>query len=59
MAENGVLKIGKVTDFQTHMIEHQVGACTNCNHSVGLAVIHPVLYRFIYEEIEDILKDCI
>lgn len=50
MAENGVLKIGKVTDFQAHMIEHQVGAYTDCNHGQGLAVIHPVLYRHIYKE---------
>ena len=49
MAENGVLKIGKVTDFQCHMIEHQLGAYTNCNHGAGLAVIHPVLYRYIYK----------
>ena len=47
MAENGILKIGKVTDFQCHMIEHQLGAYTNCNHSAGLAVIHPVLYRHL------------
>ncbi len=47
MAENGVLKIGKVTDFQCHMLEHQLGAYTNCNHGAGLAVIHPVLYRHI------------
>ena len=25
MAENGILKIGKVTDFQCHMLEHQLG----------------------------------
>ena len=49
MAENGVLKIGKVTDFQGHQIEHQLGAYTNCNHGAGLAVIHPVLYRHIYK----------
>lgn len=49
MAENGVLKIGKVTDFQGHQIEHQLGAYTNCNHGMGLAVIHPVLYRHIYK----------
>ncbi len=49
MAENGILKIGKVTDFQGHMIEHQVGAYTDCNHGQGLAVIHPALYRFIYK----------
>lgn len=49
MAENGILKIGKITDFQCHMLEHQLGAYTNCNHGAGLAVIHPVLYRHICE----------
>ena len=49
MAENGVLKIGKVTDFQAHQIQHQLGAYTNCNHGASLAVIHPVLYRHIYK----------
>lgn len=48
MAENGILKIGKITDFQAHQIEHQLGAYTDCNHGAGLAVIHPVLYRHIY-----------
>ena len=47
MAENGVLKIGKVTDFQCHMLEHQLGAYTDCNHGAALAVIHPILYRHI------------
>lgn len=50
MAENGILKIGKVTDFQAHQIEHQLGAFTDCNHGQGLAVIHPVLYRHMYKE---------
>lgn len=45
MAENGMLKLGKTTDFQCHMIEHAVGAFTDCNHGQGLAVIHPALYR--------------
>lgn len=49
MAENGILKIGKITDFQCHQIEHQLGAYTDCNHGSGLAVLHPVLYRHIYE----------
>ena len=41
MAENGILKLGKVTDFQCHMLEHQLGAYTDCNHGQGLAVLHP------------------
>ena len=50
MAENGILKIGKVTDFQAHQMEHQLGAYTDCNHGQGLAVIHPVLYRHMYRD---------
>ena len=50
MGENGILKIGKVTDFQAHMLEHQLGAYTDCNHGQGLAVIHPVLYCYMLPE---------
>lgn len=50
MAENGMLKLGKLTDFQCHMIEHAVGAYTDCNHGQGLAVIHPTLYRHLLNE---------
>ncbi len=50
MGENGILKIGKVTDFQAHQIEHQLGAYTDCNHGQGLAVIHPPLYRHMWQE---------
>lgn len=50
MAENGMLKIGKTTDFQCHMLEHQLGAYTDCNHGQGLAVLHPVLYRHMLPE---------
>lgn len=49
MAENGILKCGRLTDFQAHQMEHQLGAYTDCNHGQGLAVIHPVYYRHIVE----------
>lgn len=50
MAENGILKCGRVTDFQAHQMEHQLGAYTDCNHGQGLAVIHPAYYRHIYKD---------
>lgn len=50
ITENGILKIGKVTDFQAHQIEHRLGAYTDCNHDQGLAVIHPVFYRHMVKE---------
>lgn len=50
MAENGILKCGRMTDFQAHQIEHQLGAYTDCNHGQGLAVIQPVYYRHILKD---------
>lgn len=50
MAENGILKCGRLTDFQAHQIEHQLGAYTDCNHGQGLAVIQPVYYRHIVKD---------
>ena len=52
MGENGILKLGKQTDFQCHMLEHQLGAYTDCNHGQGLAVLHPVLYRHLVRSLQ-------
>ena len=52
MAENGILKVGRLTDFQAHQIEHQLGAYTDCNHGQGLAVIQSVYYRHILKDAE-------
>ena len=50
MAENRILKLGKKTDFQCHILEHSLGAYTDCNHGCGLSVLHPVYYRHIYKD---------
>ena len=50
MAENGILKVGRLTDFEAHQIEHQLGAYTDCNHGQGLAVLHPAYYRHIVKD---------
>ncbi|HIS53304.1 MAG TPA: iron-containing alcohol dehydrogenase [Candidatus Onthomonas avicola] len=50
MAENGIMKVGRKTDFQAHQMEHQLGAYTDCNHGQGLAVIHPAYYRHIVQD---------
>ena len=44
------MKCGRLTDFQAHQIEHQLGAYTDCDHGQGLAVIHPVYYRHIVKD---------
>lgn len=53
MAENGILKAGRKTDFQVHQIEHQLGAYTDCNHGQGLAVLQPVYCRHIVNDAPD------
>lgn len=50
MAENGILKVGRVTDFQCHQMEHQLGAYTDCGHGQGMAVLHPAYYRHIFRD---------
>ena len=50
MAENGILKCGRLTDFQVHQIEHQLGAYTDCNHGQGLAMIQPIDCRHIVKD---------
>jgi len=47
MAENGILKCGRLTDFQAHQMEH------DCNHGQGLAVIQPAYYRHIMKNAEE------
>ena len=45
--------MGRLTDFQAHQIEHQLGAYTGCNHGQGLAAIHPAYYRHILKDAEE------
>lgn len=45
VAELRLIKCGKSLDFGPHMIEHQLGAFTNCIHGEGLAAIYPAYHR--------------
>lgn len=56
IAENGILKCGRYTDFQAHQIEHQLGAYTDCNHGEGLAVIQPKYYSHILDAAREKLE---
>lgn len=50
LSENRLIKLGKKGDFGCHLIEHQLGAYTNCDHGQGMAVLQPVYYRHIYKD---------
>lgn len=48
LALNTVTGVSKTQDWQIHMIEHQLGAYTDCAHGMGLAAISLPYYRHIY-----------
>ncbi|MGL5150590.1 MAG: hypothetical protein ACRC7N_08490 [Clostridium sp.] len=45
---NTVCGLSKEEDWEVHMIEHQLGAYTDCAHGMGLAAISMPYYRYIY-----------
>ncbi|MCF0205969.1 MAG: iron-containing alcohol dehydrogenase [Bacteroidales bacterium] len=49
MGLNKILSVSKEQDWEVHMIEHQLGAYTDCPHGIGLAIISPAYYRYIYK----------
>lgn len=48
LALNTMAGLSKVQDWEVHMIEHQLGAYTDCAHGMGLAAISLPYYRLIY-----------
>jgi alcohol dehydrogenase YqhD (iron-dependent ADH family) len=48
LALNTLTGLSKTQDWQVHMIEHQLGAYTDCAHGMGLAAISIPYYRHIY-----------
>lgn len=49
VALNSLLGLSKTQDWEVHMIEHQLGAYTDCAHGMGLAAISLPYYRYIYK----------
>lgn len=39
--------LSKAQDWEVHMIEHQIGAYTDCTHGAGLAVVSIPYYKYI------------
>ena len=48
LALNTMAGLSKTQDWEVHMIEHQLGAYTDCAHGMGLAAISIPYYRHIY-----------
>ncbi len=44
---NYIAGVSKSQDWEVHMIEHQIGAYTDCTHGAGLAVVSIPYYTYI------------
>ena len=44
---NTITGLSKEQDWEVHMIEHQIGAYTDCAHGAGLAIVSVPYYKYI------------
>ena len=47
---NTITGLSKEQDWEVHMIEHQLGAYTDCAHGAGLAAVSVPYYKYIYKD---------
>ncbi len=50
IALNGLLSCGKITDWATHMIDHELSAYYDLNHGIGLAILFPNWMKRVADE---------
>lgn len=48
MGLNKLTGLSKEQDWEVHMMEHQLGAYTDCAHGAGLAAVSVSYYKYIY-----------
>lgn len=50
MAHNNSCGVGRVQDWASHDIEHELSALYDCAHGAGLAVVFPAWMRYVYQK---------
>lgn len=50
MAHNNSCGVGRVQDWASHDIEHELSALYDCAHGAGLAVVFPAWMRYVYSK---------
>lgn len=49
IAHNNILATGKIDDWASHMIEHELSAIYDIPHGEGLAIIFPAWMKYVYK----------
>ena len=50
IAHNDLLGTGRVGDWSSHMIEHELSGINDVAHGAGLAIIFPAWMRYVYKQ---------
>jgi alcohol dehydrogenase YqhD (iron-dependent ADH family) len=53
IAHNNILGIGRVQDWASHRMEHELSAKWDITHGSGLAVIYPAWLKFVYANADE------
>ena len=49
LAHNGLLNTGRVGDWGSHQIEHELSAIYDIAHGAGLAIVFPAWMKYVYK----------
>lgn len=49
ISNDGLLDVGKIPEWSSHAIGHQLGASYNLNHGVSLSIVMPAWMRYVYK----------
>jgi hypothetical protein len=49
MALNGIISTGKITDWASHALEHELSAYYDIPHGEGLAILHPYWLEYVLD----------
>jgi len=49
IAHNGLLGTGRIEDWASHNIEHEISAIYDVAHGAGLAVVFPAWMKYVYK----------
>ena len=48
-AHNSMIEVGRITDWGTHAIEHEISAEYDLTHGLGIAIILPAQMKYVYK----------
>lgn len=50
IAHNGILGTGRVEDWGTHAMEHEISGIYDITHGAGLAILFPAWMKYVYKQ---------